>query len=179
MNPMRTIDVAVACRGWTEACPEAETLVRGAAELALAHGARALGLEWQGPVELGIILADAADQQRLNREYRGVDEPTNVLAFSAWVSQAPLPRGAPILLGDVVLALEIVGNEAREQGKSLDNHLRHLVVHGVLHLLGYDHVADAEAVVMESLEKSILAELGVTDPYRDTMSSFEPAAPLR
>jgi probable rRNA maturation factor len=79
-----------------------------------------------------------------------------------------------VLLGDVVLAMETVAQEAAEQKKPLADHLVHLTVHGVLHLLGYDHLTQAEAGAMESIERSILAELGVPDPYRDTMSSIEP-----
>jgi probable rRNA maturation factor len=176
MNRGCTIDVAVACAGWTRLCPPAESLARGAAELALARGTIALGLAWQGPVELGITLADAAHQRQLNREYRGLDKPTNVLAFPVWEPETRVPPDAPALLGDVVLALEPVAQEAAEQEKPLADHLLHLTVHGVLHLLGYDHLTQVEAATMESLERSILAELGVPDPYRDTMSSIEPAA---
>ena len=173
MNPACTIEVAVACASWTGLCPAAEGLARGAAELALARATSDLGLTWQGTVELGITLADAAGQRQLNRDYRGQDEPTNVLAFPAWEAGTRLAPGAPVLLGDVVLALETVAQEAAEQKKPPDHHLVHLTVHGVLHLLGYDHLRKAEAAIMESLERSILAELGVPDPYRDTMSSIE------
>ena len=176
MNLACTIDIALACTGWSRLCPPAESLARGAAELALARGTTDLGLTWPSAVELGITLADADGQRQLNREYRGQDEPTNVLAFPVWEAGTRLPPGAPVLLGDVVLALETVAQEAAEQEKPLDDHLVHLTVHGVLHLLGYDHLTQAEAATMESLERSILAELGVPDPYRDTISSIEPAA---
>jgi probable rRNA maturation factor len=179
MDPVCTIDVSLTCVGWTQICSDAAGLTRSAAELAVRRAKTALGLAWEGPVELGIILADAADQRRLNRDYRGQDAPTNVLAFRAWESGSRLPPGAPLLLGDVVLALETVAREAGEQKKPTADHLRHLTVHGVLHLFGYDHITQAEAVSMESLERSILAELGVPDPYRDTMSSIEPAAVQR
>jgi probable rRNA maturation factor len=177
MNQVCTIDVAVACPGWIEACPALENLVREAAELALAVGMRALKLQQEGPLELGITLGDAAAQRRLNRNYRGVDRSTNVLAFPAWQPEAPSSPGLPILLGDVVLAWQTVASEARQQSKPLSDHLNHLVVHGVLHLIGFDHAAEAEALMMEALERSILAELGVPDPYRDTVSLLEPAAP--
>jgi probable rRNA maturation factor len=173
MNLACTIELASACAGWTRLCPAAERLARGAAELALARGTTDLGLTWQGTVELGITLADAANQRQLNRDYRGKDEPTNVLAFPIWEAGTRLPPGAPVLLGDVVLALETVAEEAAEQEKPIGDHFVHLTVHGVLHLLGYDHLTRAEAATMESLERSILAELGVPDPYRDTMSSIE------
>ena len=167
MNLSCTIEVASVCAGWTRLCPPAESLVRGAAELALARGTTALGLVWQGAVELGITLVDAAHQRQLNRDYRWQDEPTNVLAFQVWEAETRLPPGAPVLLGDVVLALETVAQEAAEQKKPLADHLVHLTVHGVLHLLGYDHLTQPEAATMESLERSILAELGVPDPYRE------------
>ena len=170
-----TIDVTFVCAGWTRLCPFAESLVRGAAELALARGMTDLGLMWRGIFELGITLTDAAGQRQLNRDYRGQDEPTNVLAFPVWEAGTRLPEGAPVLLGDVVLALETVAQEAADQEKPIGDHLVHLTVHGVLHLLGYDHLTQAEAAAMESLERSILAELGVPDPYCDTMSSIEPA----
>jgi probable rRNA maturation factor len=170
-----TIDVSVAYPGWGEACSDVESLVRNAAERALGRGIVASGLEWRGRVELGIRLADAAEQQRLNRDYRGKDEPTNVLAFPAWEAGTSPPSGAPMLLGDVVLGFEVVSCEAAGQAKPFADHLRHLTVHGVLHLLGFDHLTATEAEVMESLERAILTEMGVPDPYRDTMSLSEPA----
>jgi probable rRNA maturation factor len=176
MNLPCTVEVALACAGWTRLCPAAENLARGAAELALARGTTDLGLTWRDTVELGITLADAANQRQLNRDYRGQDEPTNVLAFSVWKAGTRLPSGAPVLLGDVVLALETVAEEAAEQEKPIGDHFVHLTVHGVLHLLGYDHLTRAEAATMESLERSILAELGIPDPYRDKMSSIESTA---
>ena len=177
MNLACTIDVILACPGWTRLCPRSESLARGAAELALARGTTALRLAWHSTVELGITLADAAHQRQLNRDYRGWDKPTNVLAFPMWELGTWLLPGAPVLLGDVVLAMETVAQEAAEQKKPIGDHLVHLVVHGVLHLLGYDHLTDLEAATMESLETSILAELGVPDPYRDPMSSIEGAVP--
>jgi probable rRNA maturation factor len=175
MNLACTIDVTLACGGWTRLCPRAESLAQGAADLALERGTTVLGLAWRGAVELGITLGDAANQQQLNRDYRGLDAPTNVLAFPVWEPGTGLSPGAPVLLGDVVLALETVAQEAAEQEKPIGDHLVHLTVHGVLHLLGYDHLTQVEAAAMESLERSVLAELGVPDPYRDTMSSIEPA----
>ncbi len=121
------------------------------------------------PVELSVILTDDARQRRLNRDWRGVDRSTNVLAFPAWEPGARVASDAPMLLGDVVLAFETVAREADEQNKSTADHLSHLVVHGVLHLLGFDHGSDGEAAAMEALESSILASLGVADPYRGTM----------
>jgi probable rRNA maturation factor len=118
---------------------------------------------------VGIVLTDDAEQQRLNRDYRGQDKPTNVLSFALTDSGDPVAPGMPVLLGDIVLAFETVAREAAEQDKPLADHLRHLVVHGALHLLGFDHENAAEAAIMEAREAAILRRLGVPDPYRDTM----------
>jgi probable rRNA maturation factor len=169
MTPIAAVSVLSPCACWSKACPSAGRLVRVAARQALRQGAAAAGLRLPARVELGVSLADDASQRRLNRNYRGRDTPTNVLAFSAWLPGENLPPGAPLLLGDVVLAFETVSREAQAQQKPLVDHLSHLTVHGVLHLLGYDHQAPGETALMESLESSILADLGVPDPYRDSV----------
>jgi probable rRNA maturation factor len=164
-----TIAVRTPCALWTELCPPAPRYARSAARQAVREGAAAALLRLPARVELGIKLADDACQRRLNRDWRGLDMPTNVLAFPTWVRGERVPAGARLPLGDVVLALETVSREAKEQGKPLVDHLSHLTVHGVLHLLGYDHRQPSDAARMESLEISILAGLGFPDPYRDTM----------
>jgi probable rRNA maturation factor len=160
------INVASAARTWVRVCPDARQLARKTARMALVHGIAAMGLAPPTRAEVGITLADDALQRRLNETYRGQATSTNVLAFPAWVPAAPVPVGAPLLLGDVVLAVETVAVEAREQGKAFADHFRHLVVHGVLHLLGWDHQSEGEAVEMEGLETAILTNLGVPNPYR-------------
>jgi probable rRNA maturation factor len=100
-----------------------------------------------------------------------------VLAFPVWEPRVEAPPGMPILLGDVILAFETVLREAAEQGKSIGDHLSHLVVHGVLHLLGYDHQTAADADKMEALEVSILAKLGIANPYRETAWLAEAGSP--
>jgi len=163
------IEVASPCATWGQVCPASEDLARAAAGFTLSRSKAGFGIAQRTVIELAISLADDAVQQGLNRDWRGIDRPTNVLAFPAWEPGTEIPPGAPLLLGDVVLAFETVAREADEQGKPLSDHLSHLIVHGVLHLLGYDHATEAEAVAMESLETSILASLGVPDPYRGTM----------
>ena len=158
-----TVEVAMPCGDWRAACPDATALSETAARLALLRGAA------PAAAIVDIALADDAAQRELNRVWRGKDAPTNVLAFPAADLATPLPPGAPLLLGDVVLALETVRREAAEQQKPIADHLRHLVVHGVLHLLGHDHVDPADAAAMESCEIAILAELGVPNPYDDTI----------
>jgi probable rRNA maturation factor len=126
-----------------------------AAALASATGGRA------GAGELTIVLAGDALVHRLNRTYRGKDRPTNVLSFPAGADPAPEQP-----LGDVVIALGTMRAEARAAGKTLADHLAHLVIHGVLHLLGHDHQRPGQARRMEQLEIRLLAELGIADPYR-------------
>jgi probable rRNA maturation factor len=157
------VEVTAPCPAWEDACADAASLAEAAARLAL----RREGAPPAAVVD--ITLADDAAQQALNRTWRGKDAPTNVLAFPAADPAVPVPPGAPLLLGDVVLAFETVRREAVEQNKPLSDHLRHLVVHGVLHLLDYDHAHAADAAAMEAREIVILAELGVPNPYRDTM----------
>ena len=165
-DPVLTdIDVSPICSAWRRACPQAASLAAAAARAALQDSQG----ESSSPVTLGIVLIDDAEQRRLNRDYRGKDSPTNVLSFGLAAPGETPPPGAPLLLGDVVLAYETVAREALEQKKPLADHLQHLVVHGVLHLLGYDHENDTEAAIMEAREGAILRGLGVPDPYRDTI----------
>jgi probable rRNA maturation factor len=112
-------------------------------------------------VEVSVRIVGAAEGRRLNRDYRGKDRPTNVLAFPAELSPE---LGLP-LIGDLVICAEVVGREAAEQAKPVDAHWAHLVVHGTLHLLGFDHRTEAEAAVMEREEIQILDALGYPDPY--------------
>ncbi|WP_375460870.1 rRNA maturation RNase YbeY [uncultured Enterovirga sp.] len=108
-----------------------------------------------------LLLADDAAVRELNRAWRDQDKPTNVLSFPA----PPLP-GSPRHLGDIALAYETVAREAEADGKSVADHASHLVVHGLLHLLGHDHGNDREAEIMEGIEIAALARLGIPDPYR-------------
>lgn len=120
------------------------------------------GARHRAPAELSIRIVGTREGRQLNRRYRDKDYATNVLSFPV-----ELPRGvkAP-LLGDLVICAPVVAREAREQDKLLRNHYAHLTVHGVLHLLGYDHQNDTDAERMETLETRILAGLGIADPYR-------------
>ncbi len=113
------------------------------------------------PTELSIRIVDSDESQELNHTYRGKDKPTNVLSF-------PFdgPEGIPLaLLGDMVICAPVVAQESQEQNKPLQAHWAHMVVHGTLHLLGFDHIEDKEAAEMETLEVQILTKLGFADPY--------------
>lgn len=111
--------------------------------------------------EVSIVLADDLFVHQLNLEYRNIDKPTNVLSFPVPFVDVPMRP-----MGDIVLALETVMREAKEQKKSLEEHLTHLLIHGALHLSGYDHILDEEAKVMESLEIEKVTSLGFEDPYK-------------
>jgi probable rRNA maturation factor len=136
---------------WLKALPGVERLVRRAARAAIAGARRG------GKKSLAMALADDKQVRVLNARDRKMNKPTNVLSY---------PSGARAFLGDVVLARQTVWREARSQGKTPADHVAHLVVHGTLHLLGYDHeTGDADAERMEALERRILATLGIADPY--------------
>ena len=143
------IEIEIADEAWTRALPDPEGLARRAAEAAA--GGEAGG-------EIAVLLTDDDALHELNARFLGKDRPTNVLSF---------PDASPDRLGDVALAFGVCQREAGEQGKSLADHATHLVIHGVLHLLGYDHVADDEAARMEALERRLLAAMSIEDPYAD------------
>ena len=155
MSGSLTIEIGRSGEGWTGALPDAEAIARRAADAAW----KAAG---SGTAELSILLSDDAEVRILNRDYRAKDRPTNVLSFPAGDEGA---AGRPRLLGDVVLALETIEREAAAQSKPLADHLSHLTVHGVLHLLGHDHQTETQATAMEALETEILRGLGIADPY--------------
>ncbi|MBN9305085.1 MAG: rRNA maturation RNase YbeY [Devosia sp.] len=151
-----SIDISRNSEGWPDAFDaRADQAVRAALAQSKARIA--------GPAELSIVLTDDAEQRVLNRDWRGIDKSTNVLSFPQIEPFAPVSG----LLGDIILARETLEREAAEQGVSVEDHFTHLVVHGFLHLLGYDHMDDDEALAMEGLETQILASLGVADPYAD------------
>jgi probable rRNA maturation factor len=117
------------------------------------------------PADLAIVLTDDSAIRALNRQWRGKNAPTNVLSFPAASPARGKSRAAPLYIGDIVIAYETTAREAAAEGKRFSHHLAHLAVHGFLHLLGYDHEADDEAIAMERLERRILARLSVPDPY--------------
>jgi probable rRNA maturation factor len=145
------IDIEIEDAAWTAALADAETLVRIAAQATLDS-------EGATPEGVTLLLTDDETVRDLNARVREQDKPTNVLSF-------PAPANPEHFLGDVALAYGVCAREAAEQGKPLAHHLQHLVAHGVLHLLGYDHIGDDEAEAMEGLERIVLAGLGVPDPY--------------
>jgi probable rRNA maturation factor len=149
------VDVQLGCDDDT--IPELETVETWVARAVGASSAPAA-------TEVSVRVVDTEEIQNLNREYRGKDQPTNVLSFPAG-PVAGLPPDAPVPLGDIVVCATVIRDEAAEQGKAVGDHWAHLLIHGTLHLLGYDHEADTEAAQMEALETHILARHGLADPY--------------
>lgn len=143
------IEVEIDDKAWSEAVANVASIVERAASAALGDTAG----------DVVILLADDVHVQQINGQFRDKDRPTNVLSF-------PAPDSALPHLGDLILAYGVCAAEAAEQGKSLSDHLSHLTIHGVLHLLGHDHEIDNEAEAMEAEERRLLARLGIADPYR-------------
>jgi probable rRNA maturation factor len=152
------IDIAVNTAGW----PDVDTLERLACKAVAA--ARAVApLTMPDDAELSLVFTGDEEMRSINSQWRGMDKPTNVLSFPA--SDVAPGESAEQMLGDIVFARETVEREAALEGKPFENHLTHLMVHGFLHLFGYDHMNDDDAKEMEGLESRALAELGIADPY--------------
>jgi probable rRNA maturation factor len=150
-------DISVECELWSKLA-DLDALVEHALQAARLEAGKTL----INGAEVSLLFCDDGRIQELNRDWRGLDKPTNVLSFPA----APADRlaSAP-LLGDIAIAFETVTKEARDEDKSLSDHTSHMIVHGFLHLLGYDHENEEEAEEMEDLERRALARLGIADPY--------------
>lgn len=157
VEPAPLIDVIVESPPWDAS---AEAVVRRA----LTEAAVTVGADFKNRT-FAVLLTDDASMRRLNTQWRGIDKPTNVLSFPAAPGTSEY-LGAVKSLGDIAIAYETTAREAADEDKPFDHHLAHLAVHGFLHLLGYDHQDDAAAMNMEQRERTILARLGVPDPYR-------------
>ena len=149
------VDVQVACDD--PDIPESAEITRWVTAAVAAAGSN------DAAVEVSVRIVDRGESQALNATFRQQDKPTNVLSFPA--DTRGTPDGEPRLLGDVVVSAPVVGAEAREQGKPAASHWAHMLVHGTLHLLGFDHEQQSEARRMEALEVRILAAQGIADPY--------------
>lgn len=149
------IEAAVECSQW-EKLPNLDGFLAESLQAVLDE----TGEDVREGAEVSFLFCDDARIRELNRQFRGKDKPTNVLSFPG-----PEPLDEAQFLGDIALAFETIAREAQEQGKSLEHHCRHMIVHGFLHLLGYDHEESVEAEQMEATEIRILQALGVEDPY--------------
>jgi probable rRNA maturation factor len=155
-------EVLVVADGWQNE-PGAEDVI----QRAIAAAAEIAGAD-TGDAELAVMLTDDAGIRTLNSNWRGIDKPTNVLSFPALQPTGPVgPGDAPRMLGDIAIAYDTTRREADDEQKPFDHHLSHLAVHGFLHLIGYDHEKNGDAEAMETLEREILAQLGIPDPYAD------------
>jgi probable rRNA maturation factor len=156
------VEVLVVADCWGSE-PDADAVI----QRAVAAAAEIADAEF-GEAELAIMLTDDSGIRTLNSNWRDIDKPTNVLSFPALQPARPNgPDDAPRMLGDIAIAYETTRREADDEQKPFDHHLSHLAVHGFLHLIGYDHEKDDDADAMESLEREILAQLGIPDPYAD------------
>jgi probable rRNA maturation factor len=155
-------DVLIVADCW-QAEPDAEAIIHRA----IAAAAEIVNADL-GEAELAVMLTDDAGIRTLNGNWRGIDKPTNVLSFPALPPTGDRgPDDAPRMLGDIAIAYETTRQEACDEQKPFDHHLSHLAVHGFLHLIGYDHEQDDDADQMEMLERDVLSQLGIPDPYAD------------
>ncbi len=161
------IIICVEHASWKKSLPQVEAFATKAARAAYDAGKKPAALK-KNRVEVGIVLASDSTVKKLNALYRNKNKPTNVLSFP-YMSKMGISdkKRTTLMLGDVFLAYQTIRREAKEQRKAFRAHLAHLIVHGVLHLLGYDHIRDSQAARMERLETRILKDLGFDDPYRE------------
>lgn len=157
---MIVVEVSVECELWA-ALPNAENL----AAQAIDKARKVTKIKLHKDAEVSVLLVDDARIRSLNAQWRSIDKATNVLSFP---TSAPGKLASNPLLGDIVMAFETMQREARDEGKSLANHFSHLVVHGFLHLIGYDHENEGDAETMEALEIKVLAGLKIANPYSET-----------
>lgn len=155
---MLAIDIAWEAGGWPD-----EKMLRGIVETATTAALAELAINADAQPELSLLFTDDAHIKVLNRDWRGKDKATNVLSFPAFAIAPGDPL--PPMLGDIALAYETISSEAALEEKTFEHHLTHLIVHGLLHLLGYDHETEGEAEEMETLERQVLARLAIPDPY--------------
>lgn len=169
-TPPLNLDVVVNYPAWNELDPTLENFSNAVITLTLAMATLPAPLK-DREVDICLVLTDDTEIHTLNRDYRGMDKPTNVLSFAnldADNAEEELSQAAiPFSLGDIVIAWDTMQREALEQNKDFLDHLRHMMVHGTLHLLGYDHITEDQAQIMESLEIEILEKMGVKNPYTD------------
>lgn len=172
------VAVTVDDEAWKQALPDLDARVGRAVSAAIDLLSDGVGrVPEHGDIEVSLLFTSDEAVRNLNARYRGVDAPTNVLSFPGRIETKPPPSPGPgpgpgpgaapptVALGDIVLAFDVVAKEAKEQTKTLSSHVTHLIVHGLLHLLGYDHERDRDAIEMEKLEGQILRALGISDPY--------------
>ncbi len=164
------LSIDITDMGWTAQVPNIEALADECVRATLTAADPSI-LASPQLAEIGLLLADDTTLRTLNKQFRGFDKPTNVLSFPAARSSV-LVTGMPRPIGDIAISLQTVIAEAARDGKIVVSHTRHMIVHGVLHLLGHDHIEDADAETMETLEIAILAGFSIDDPYIEHETRF-------
>ncbi len=162
-------DVSIPEPQWSESFLDVEAITQRAMTLTVQHANLPKRIDMRD-LEASVVLANDDLIHVLNREYRGMDKPTNVLSFATLDSDDPVPDEGPFPLGDIILSYQTIDREASEQGKFFKDHFTHMIVHGTLHLLGYDHQTEDEANIMETLEIRILQKMNIQNPYLDNIS---------
>lgn len=168
-NNTYEIDVSISEPEWSASFLDVEDIARRVTEITLRNAVLPNFLVAKD-LEISVVLANDDLVQILNREYRKMDKPTNVLSFAAIDAQEPIPTDGPFPLGDIILSYQTIDREAKEQGKFFKDHFTHMIVHGTLHLIGYDHETEDDATIMETLEIRILEKMHVQNPYLDNVS---------
>lgn len=163
---MTDLTIAIHEPLWTSQCDDLKTLTQACVEYVLQHQQHRLPDLKGETLELAIIYTDSREIQDLNHRFRNKDAPTNVLSFAA-DKDAMMLEGQPRILGDIILSYQVIAEEAEAQQKPFKHHSLHMLIHGLLHLLGYDHMYNEEAEIMEQTERDILTHYAIPDPYRD------------
>lgn len=164
-----TLNINIADKRWSDRLPQCEEVSPFAFQKVIEHLSPKI-LAAKSEVSINLELSSDAEIQVLNREFRNMDKPTNVLSFANvddddFYNQ--LPQMSEVELGDIIIALETIEKESSELEISLSDHYHHILVHGILHLLGYDHIEEDERLEMEALETSLLADFGIANPYEE------------
>lgn len=161
-NNLPHIDIAIHTENWPNAFSNENTLQK-LCDKTIAACASVAELHWPNISELSIVFTDDAEMTQINGEWRNLKKPTNVLSFPG--GDIEVGETADAMIGDIIFAYETIKHEASEQNKTFEDHLTHLLVHGFLHLFGYDHIENLDAEIMEKLETNILKSLEISDPY--------------
>jgi probable rRNA maturation factor len=167
MTPRLRLALEIEDPRWRAAIPGAADLMERAIGIALE------GLPEGRPIEVGVRLVDDGTIRALNRDWRGQDKPTNVLSFPMGDPTPLIDADFPWLIGDIVMSFDTVRAESARDHKALDHHAAHLAIHAALHLIGHDHEREEEALAMEAVEVSLLARLGIEDPYADAYTDAD------
>jgi probable rRNA maturation factor len=168
-NKTAEIDVSVLEPEWNASFLDLEELANRAVQITLKLAKLPDVLKGR-EIEMSVVMANDELTQVLNREYRHIDKPTNVLSFATLDSDDPLPEEGPFPIGDIILSYQTIDREAKQQEKFFKDHFVHMLVHGTLHLLGYDHQTEDEATHMETLEIRILEKMNIQNPYMENFS---------